>query len=97
MACVAKLTAVSNPNVLLVPGRPLFDRLRHADQRHAPLGKLVSDGQGAVTPDRDQRIEAELMEAFDTSSRIALTVRAMSERVTDVPPLSVALRFRVRR
>ena len=40
----------------------VVDRLRHADQTHAPLVELVGDSQRAVAADADERVELHLLE-----------------------------------
>jgi hypothetical protein len=58
MHSVAKLTAVSKPNVTEV----VVDRLRHAHHRQAALVQMVGDGERPVAADGDERIDAVLGE-----------------------------------
>ena len=65
IASSAVLTAVSKPNVVIVPLDVVVDRLRHADDLHALVAEALGDRQRAVAADRDHRVDAERLRAGD--------------------------------
>jgi hypothetical protein len=72
IASVAKLTAVSKPNVLVVSTMSLSIVFGHADERHAELRELVRDRERAVAADHDERVELHLVEHLDAARRVVL-------------------------
>ena len=69
MASVAKLTAVSNPNVFVVSTMSLSIVFGTPTSGMPRLVELVGDRQRAVAADDHQRVELHLVEHLDAARR----------------------------
>jgi len=72
------------PERAVGPHQVVVDRLRDPHQRHAALEELVGDGQGAISADRDKRIEGQFVKTFNATSRLVLPGGRMGEWVAAI-------------